>query len=316
MTEDFVYDGLDDSKECAMLTKPDKVKLFTLMGSYPNAMALKDGRIRSDLLEFDFADVKVSNTAFKPLVREAKFDLAEVAIVTFLQAKLYGKPYVLIPATVVGRGQLHTIAYNPERGHLGPGDLNGRTVGVRAYTQTTGTWVRGILAEQYGVDLGTLNWVTFEESHVAEYKDPPNVRRAPEGKQLVQMLLDGELDAAVVGDKFPDPRLKPLIPDAEAANRAWSQTHGGVPINHMLVIREQLAQLRPDLVREVYRVFREAKAASFAEAGVPELDPLRFGIEPNRRSLEIIIDFAVRQGLLPRPFTVDELFTDTMRTLE
>jgi 4,5-dihydroxyphthalate decarboxylase len=299
-----------------MLIKPDKVKLFTLMGSYPNAMALKDGRIRSDLLEFEFADVKVSNTAFKPLVREAKFDLAEVAIVTFLQAKLYGKPYVLIPATVVGRGQLHTIAYNPERGHLGPGDLNGKTVGVRAYTQTTGAWVRGILAEQYGVDLGSLNWITFEESHVAEYQDPPNVRRAPEGKQLVQMLLDGELDAAVVGDKFPDPRLKPLIPDAEAANRAWSQTHGGVPINHMLVIRQELAQSRPDVVREIYRVFREAKEASFTKAGVPELDPLRFGIEPNRRSLEIIIDFAVKQGLLPRPFTVDELFTDTMRALE
>ena len=299
-----------------MLTKPDKVKLFTLMGSYPNAMALRDGRIRSDLLEFDFADVKVSNTAFKPLVREAKFDLAEVAIVTFLQAKLYGKPYVLIPATVVGRGQMHTIAYNPERGQLGPGDLDGKTLGVRAYTQTTGAWVRGILAEQYGVDLGSLNWVTFEESHVAEYQDPPNVRRAPEGKQLVQMLLDGELDAAVVGDRFPDPRLKPLIPDAEAANRVWSQTHGGVPINHMLVIRRELEQSRPDVVREVWRVFREAKAASFAEAGVPELDPLRFGIEPNRRSLEIIIDFAVRQGLLPRPFAVDELFTDTMRTLE
>jgi 4,5-dihydroxyphthalate decarboxylase len=299
-----------------MLTKPDKVKLFTLMGSYPNALALKDGRIRSDLLEFDFADVKVSNTAFKPLVREAKFDLAEVAIVTFLQAKLYGKPYVLIPATMVGRGQLHTIAYNPERGHLGPGDLNGKTVGVRAYTQTTGAWVRGILAEQYGVDLSSLNWITFEESHVAEYQDPPNVRQAPEGKQLVQMLLDGELVAAVVGDKFPDPRLKPLIPDAEAANRAWSQTHGGVPINHMLVIRQELAQSRPDVVREVWRVFREAKEASFAETGVPELDPLRFGIEPNRRSLEIIIDFAVRQGLLPRPFTVDELFTDTMRALE
>src|SRR5579871_5097876 len=166
-----------------MLTKPDKVKLFTLMGSYPNAMALKDGRIRSDILEFDFADVKVSNTAFKPLVRDAKFDLAEVAIVTFLQAYIYGKPYVLIPATVVGRGQLHTIAYNPERGALKPGNLNGKTVGVRAYTQTTGAWVRGILAEQYGVDLGSLNWVTVEESHVAEYQAPPSVRRAPEGKQ-------------------------------------------------------------------------------------------------------------------------------------
>jgi 4,5-dihydroxyphthalate decarboxylase len=299
-----------------MLTKPDKVKLFTLMGSYPNAMALKDGRIRSDILEFDFADVKVSNTAFKPLVRDARFDLAEVAIVTFLQAKLYGKPYVLMPATVVGRGQLHTIAYNPERGHLGPGDLNGKTLGVRAYTQTTGAWVRGILAEDYGVDLSTINWITFEDGHVAEYHDPPNVHRAPEGKQLVQMLLDGEIDAAVVGDKFPDPRLKPLIPEPEAANHAWSQKHGGVPINHMLVIREQLARSRPDVVREVYRVFREAKKAAFTAAGVPELDPWRFGIDANRRSLEIIIDFAVKQGLLPRPFAVDELFTDAMRALE
>jgi 4,5-dihydroxyphthalate decarboxylase len=299
-----------------LLTKPDKIKLFTLMGSYPNAMALKDGRILSDMVGFDFADVKVSNTAFKPLVREAKFDLAEVAIVTFLQAKHYGKPYALIPATVVGRGQLHTIAYNPERGHLGPGDLNGKTLGVRAYTQTTGVWVRGILAEDYDVDIGSINWVTFEEGHVAEYQDPPNVRRAPEGKQLVQMLLDGEIDAAIVGDKFPNPRLKPLIADPEAANRAWSQAHGGVPINHMLVIREHLAQTRPDVVHEIYRLFQKAKEASFAESGVPDLDPLRFGIEANRRSLEIIINFAVQQGLLPRRFTVDELFCDTMRTLE
>src|SRR5580658_10789198 len=119
-----------------MLAKPGKVKLFTLMGSYPNAMALKDGRLASPIVAFDFADVKVSNTAFKPLVREARFDLAEVAIVTFLQARHYGKPYVLIPATVVGRGQLHTIAYNPERGPLTAADLNGKTLGVRAYTQT------------------------------------------------------------------------------------------------------------------------------------------------------------------------------------
>lgn len=299
-----------------MPTTPEKVQLFTLMGGYPNAAALRDGTIRSDLVDLQFADVKVSNTAFKPLVRDAKFDVAELAIVTFLQARHYGKPYVLIPATVVGRGQLHTIAYNPERGRLTPGDLNGKTVGVRAYTQTTGAWVRGILAEDYGVDLASLDWVTFEESHVTEYQDPPNVRRAGEGRQLVQMLLDGELDAAVVGDTYPDPRLKPLIADAEAANRAWSKSHGGVPINHMLVIREELARERPDIVREVYRLFKEAKAAAFAKSGVPEFDPWRFGIEANRASLEIIIDFAVRQGLLPGRLAVDELFTETMRTLD
>jgi 4,5-dihydroxyphthalate decarboxylase len=298
-----------------MLAKSDKVKLFTLMGSYPNAMALKDGRLVSPLVDFDFADVKVSNTAFKPLVREARFDLAEVAIVTFLQARHYGKPYVLIPATVVGRGQLHTIAYNPRRAHLGPGDLNGKTLGVRAYTQTTGVWVRGILAQDYGVDLASLEWITFEEGHVAEYQDPPNVRRADAGKDLVGMLLDGEIDAAIVGDKFPDPRLKPLIPDPETANRKWAESHGGVPINHMLVIREELAEKRPELVREVFRLFLEAKNAAFAETGVPSLDPLRFGIEANRRSLEIIIDFAVKQWLLPRRVAVDDLFGDLMRTL-
>ncbi|HEY2229021.1 MAG TPA: hypothetical protein VGI22_15070 [Xanthobacteraceae bacterium] len=298
-----------------MLTSPDKLKLFTLMGSYPNTMALKDGRVTSSLVELDFADVKVSNTAFKPLVRDAKFDLGELAIVTFLQAKTYGKPYELIPLTVVGRGQLHTIAYNPEHGELGPRDLNGKTVGVRAYTQTTGVWVRGILAQDYGIDLDSIKWVTFEDGHVAEYADPPNVRRAPEGKQLVQMLLDGELDAAIVGDKFPDPRLKPLIPEPEAANRKWSQSHGGVPINHMLVIRESLAKSRPDVVREVYRLFREAKQEELARSGVPALDPWRFGVEANRRSLEIVIDYALRQGLIPRRLAVDDLVGDLMRSL-
>src|SRR5882757_5023620 len=220
-----------------MLTKPDKIKLFTLMGNYPNAMALKEGKLASGIVEFDFA---------------------EVNIVTFLQARTYGKPYALIPATVVGRGQLHTIAYNPERGELKASDLNGKTLGVRAFTQTTGVWVRG-----------SLKWVTFEEGHVAEYADPPNVRRAPEGKQLVQMLLDGEIAAAIVGDKFPDPRLKPLIPEPEAANRQWSESHGGVPINHMLVIREALAKSRPDVVREVYRLFLQAKRQEFGRSGVP-----------------------------------------------
>ena len=292
----------------------EKLKLFTLLGSYPNTTALKNGAVKSDLVEFDFADVKVSNTAFKPLVREAKFDLGELAIVTFLQARTYAKPYVLIPATVLGRGQHHTIAYNPQRGPLRPSDLSGKRVGVRAYTQTTGAWVRGFLADDYGVDTASIRWVTFEDPHLAEYKDPDFVTRAPEGKNLTQMLLDGELDAAIVGDKLPDERLKPLIVDADGVARQWAQTHGGVPVNHMMVVRQSIAQSRPDVVKEIYRVLHESRRAALPAEGGP-LDPWRFGVEANRRSLEIIVDYSFRQKLIPRKFSVDELFDDSMRAL-
>jgi 4,5-dihydroxyphthalate decarboxylase len=296
-----------------VLTRPDKVKLHTLLGSYPNVVALKDGRVKSDLIEFDFPDFPVPNKGFKPLVREHRFDLGELAIVTFLQAKSYGLPYTLIPATVLGRGQLQTVAYNSERGTMKPSDLNGKRFGVRSYTQTTGIWVRGILAEDYGVDWSKVQIITMEDPHVAQYKDPPFVQRAPETKQLPQMLIDGEVDAALIGEKFPDPRFKTLVPDADAANRTWAENNGGVPVNHMLVIRDTIAKSRPDVVEEVFRVFREARQADAGSKGA--LDPYRFGVEANRASLERIIDYAVRQQMIPRKFTVDELFDDTTRKL-
>jgi 4,5-dihydroxyphthalate decarboxylase len=293
-----------------MSAMPEKLKLYTLLGDYPNTAALKAGEVASDLIDFEFADVKVSNTAFKPLVREARFDLGELAIVTYLQAKAYGKPYVLIPATVLGRGQHHTIAYNPERGRLSASDLTGKRVGVRAYTQTTGAWVRGFLADDYKVDPAKIHWITFEDPHLAEYKDPAFVTRAPEGKSMVQMLIDGELDAAIVGDKLPDPRLAPLIEDADSAARKWAETHGGIPINHMMVIRGAIAKSRPDVVKEIYRVLRESRRAVPPPADGGLFDPWRFGVERNRRSLEIIIDYSFRQKLIPRMFSVDELFDD------
>lgn len=296
-----------------MLTRANKLKLHTLLGNYPNVIALKDGRLKSDLVEFDFPDFPIPNRGFKPLVREHKFDLGELAIVTYLQAKSYGLPYVLLPATVMGRGQLHTVAYNSARGTMKPADLNGKKFGVRSYTQTTGIWVRGILAESYGVDWSKVQIITMEDPHVAQYKDPPFVQRAPESKQLPQMLIDGEVDAALIGDKFPDPRFKTLIPDAEAANVEWAKTHGGVPINHMLVMRETIAKERPDIVKEIFRLFRDARQADTASRG--PLDPYRFGVEANRASLERIIDYSYRQQMIPRKFTVDELFDDLTRSL-
>src|SRR5713101_3319708 len=292
------------------MTTATQLKLTTMLGNYPNTKALKSGEIRSDLVDFDFVEVKVANNLFKKVVRDAAYDVAELAIVTYLQAKTYGKPYVLLPAVVVGRGQHHTIAYNAERGVLKPSELAGKRVGVRAYTVTTGTWVRGILAQDYAVDLDKVEWITFEDPHVAEYRDPDLVKRAPPGKELLQMLLDGELDAAVVGDKLPDPRLRHLIPDAEAAARKWAQSHGGVPINHMVVVREELSRSRPDAVQEVFRqLHRSKQGAGLPDAGA--LDPYRFGVEACRPVLEVIIDYCWRQRLLPRRLSVDELFDET-----
>jgi 4,5-dihydroxyphthalate decarboxylase len=298
-----------------MSTTVEKTKLYTLLGSYPNTMALRNGEVTSNVVDLEFADVKVSNTAFKPLVREGKFDVGELAIVTFLQAKANGKPYTLIPATVLGRGQHHTIAYNPQKGPLNASALAGKRVGVRAYTQTTGAWVRGFLADDYAVDPAKIHWVTFEDPHLAEYKDPAFVSRAPEGKALTQMLLDGELDAAIVGDKLPDPRLAPLIPDADAVARKWAQTHGGVPVNHMMVVRDTISKSRPDVVNEIYRMLRDSRCAVEPPPDNSVLDPWRFGVEANRRSLEIIIDYSFRQKLIPRLFSVDELFDDHTRAL-
>jgi 4,5-dihydroxyphthalate decarboxylase len=296
-----------------MPEKLPPLTLQTLLALNQHTRALRSGELQSPLVNFDFADVKTVNKMFKALVREQRFDLGELAIVTFLQAKAYGKPYVLLPAVAVARGQHHTIFFNPERGPLNPGDLNGRRVGVRAYTQTTGTWVRGFLQEDYGVDFKSIHWITFEAPHVAEYTDPPWVQRAPEGKQLLQMLLDGEIDAAIFGSENPEGTpLQPLIPDAAEVAAHWAEKHGGVPINHMMVIKEAITEARPDVVREVYRMLKESTAAGPSKG----TGALRFGVEAARKSLETIIRYSECQGLIQRRFSVDELFDDVTRSLD
>ena len=289
------------------------VTLHSLLGNHPGTEALKAGRISSPLVAFEYADVKVINTQFKALVREAKYDFGELAIATYLQGYEYGKPYVLLPITIMGRGQHHTLFYNADRGPLAPRELNGKRVGVRAYTVTTGAWVRGFLAEDYGVDLRSITWVTFEDPHLAEYREPANASRAPEGKTPKQMLLDGEIDAAILGDVAEEGPIKHMIPNHAAEGQRWARAHGGVPINHMAVIRRSIAQSQPDVVREVYRMLRESRAAAALPAG-PD-DPLRVGVAANRASLEQMTAYAFQQALISRRPTADELFADAIRIL-
>jgi 4,5-dihydroxyphthalate decarboxylase len=269
--------------------------LSTLMGEYP---ITKQFHTHTD--KFAFAAVKSNPaSAFKRVVRDLEFDVAEMAIITHLIAKAHGKPYRLLPFVVLARFQHPFLVYNAARGELAPEDLHGKRVGVRSYSVTTGAWIRHILAEDHRVDLARIRWITFEEAHVAEFRDPPNVQRAPAGKEIMAMLRSGELDAAIVGAIPKDENIKPLIPDPEAAGRRWAEKHGAIQLNHLVVVKESVSR---DMADEVYRLLVESRKA----AGNPPMLP--HGLEANRRNLEVAIDCAYRQALIPRRFTVDELF--------
>jgi 4,5-dihydroxyphthalate decarboxylase len=280
------------------------MRLRTLLGDHPCTIALKNGSIKSDLVEFDFVQYSPANKGFKPMVREQAFDVSEMAIVTYLMAKSFDKPMVLLPDVVLARFQHAHALYNSTKGKLAPADLNGKRVGIRSFTTTTGAWLRGILANDHGVDLDSIDWVTFEDAHVAEFRD--TTKRAPAGKQIVQMLIDGELDA-VLGEKSDHPDLKPLFADVVAEEEAWFARHRVVPINHMVVVSRTLSNEHPDAVREVHRMLTESAAASPAAP--------RFGPEEKRRSLELIIGYSAEQNLIPRAFTVGELFDDVTRAI-
>ena len=288
-----------------MAKNPELLRLRTLLGDYRNTAALKSGAVHSPHLAFDYADVKLPQTAFKAVVR-GEFDVAELAIVTYLQALAHGKPVTLLPTVVMAIPPHPCLAYNAVHGVLRPGDLPGRRVGIRAHSVTTVTWVRGILANDYGVDLDQVQWVSFEDPHVPECVEPPNVIRAPAGKTLLGMLRAGELDAGVVSVRDQeDGRLQPVIPDPEAALQAWCARYRVRPLNHVVVIHRDLARAEPWVAGEVVRLLQQSAAAA---PDMPGADSIQSGVEALRPSLDLIIHYAYQQGLIPRRFAVDDLF--------
>jgi 4,5-dihydroxyphthalate decarboxylase len=289
--------------------------LDACFGTYPHTQPLKNGDIKSDRVVLRLTEVSPVYKAFFMMAREQKFDVSEMALVTYLQAKAYGKPIMLMPATMYGRFQHGTMLHNSERGTLTPDMLPGRRVGVRSFAQTTGCWLRGILWKDYGLDLSKVKWVTFEDAHLAEFRDPPGVERAAAGKDMTKMVLDGELDAAIFGSNVPpDPRLKSVIPDPDGAAREWYRKHATVPINHMVVVKSALSKSDPDAVREVYRMLRASKTA----AGLPKpgaIDTIPFGFDAVKPALELMSSYALEMKIIPRRYSVEELFDDTTRAL-
>ena len=287
--------------------------LRTNLADYPVTLALKQGTVSSDRVSLQFCGPKTAHDGFKAMLREGAFDAGELAIVTYLQAKAYGKPWVMLPTPISGRFQHHCIGYNVEYGELKPKDIEGRRVGVRTYAQTTGLWVRGVLQHEYGVDLNKVTWLTVDESHLTEYRDPANSERLPPGSKIDQMMLKGELAAAILGVDMPkDPRVRTLVPDAHAEAEKWYQREGVLPINHMFVVHEDISRQRPEVVREIFRMIVASRAAA-PQAAAAFIPPL--GLEANRKGLEMAIEWSFEQKIIPRRLKVDELFDDTTANL-
>jgi 4,5-dihydroxyphthalate decarboxylase len=303
----------------------------TALATYPHTQALKDGTVAPRTCRFEFEEVPVIVKAFRRMVRGLEFDVSEMAITTYLTAKSHGKRFTALPVFPMRAFHHGAILYNVKSDIRTPKDLEGKKVGVnRGYTVTTGLWARSILQHEYGVDLKKITWVLSGDEHVAEFQPPPNVIKAEEGRTLEEMLLAGEL-AAANGIQTTSPDIRPLLPNANTLGLERLRSGGLYPINHTVVVRDDLLAERPDLAADLFDAFVRAKQVyveklkrgiaepspadqTFAAVMQVTGDPLPYGVAPNRRELEAIIQYSVEQGILRAPLRNEDVFA--MGTLD
>jgi 4,5-dihydroxyphthalate decarboxylase len=317
-----------------MATATTTTVLKTAIRTYGYTKALKDGTVTVPGLQLEHIEVNPIIAAFRRMCRGLEFDVCEMAITTYLTAKAFHKPFTALPVFVLRQFHHAPIVYNAQSGVQSPKDLEGKKVGVRAYTVTTGVWARGILATEYGVDLSKVTWVLADEEHVEEYHRayPANVVYQA-GANLAQMLASGELAAAIGIGPVEAPHVKPLIAHASEAEAAWYQKTGIYPINHTVVVKDTLLQADPTLAPRLFTAFKEAKAVFLQQlkSGAPLSgeeqalaqrrsvvgpDPLPYGLVPNRQAMEAVIRFAQAQHILPRPVRPEEVFASNTLDLE
>jgi 4,5-dihydroxyphthalate decarboxylase len=317
-----------------MATATDTAVLKTAIATYPHTKALKDGSVTAPGLQFESIEVSPIVAAFRRMCRGLEFDVSEMAMTTYLTARAYHKPFTALPVFVLRQFHHSPIVYHVKSGVTSPKDLEGKKVGVRAYTVTTGVWARGILATEYGVDLSKVTWVLNDEEHVAEYHKayPANVI-CQAGANLGAMVASGELAAAIGVGRGDSPDVKPLIPNAREAEADWYRKTGIYPINHTVVVKDSLLQADPTLAPRLFNAFKEAKAvflqrlSSGAELSGEEQtlaqrrsvvgdDPLPYGLARNRKAMEGVIQFAQAQKILPRQVKPEEMFASNTLDLE
>jgi 4,5-dihydroxyphthalate decarboxylase len=305
----------------------ERLRLKTAFATRGHTRALKNGTVQPRTFDFEFEEVPALIQAFRRMVRGLEFDISEMAITTYICARAHGKAFTALPIFPMRAFHHGAIVCNTKAGIGTPKDLEGKRVGVnRGYTVTTGLWARSILQHQYGVELSRVTWVLSGDEHVAEYRPPANVVPLEKGPTLEDLLVSGEIPAAI-GVQVDSPDVRPLIPNAHEAGLEALRTRGLYPINHTLVVRNELLDAHPDLAPGIFNAFAEAKRLyleRMAEGRLDEAspddnlfrrvmemtgsDPLPYGIERNRRMLEAVIQYSVEQGIIAAPVEVESLF--------
>jgi 4,5-dihydroxyphthalate decarboxylase len=316
------------------------VRLSMAIAEHPHTSAIRSGAIPVAGVDPEIITVKPQIGAFRRMVRDLEFDVCELAPTTYIIARAYGAPFIALPLFVVRRFHHSGLLVRPDAGIKTPKDLEGKQVGVRAYSVTTGVWTRQVLIDEFGVDNDKITWVVDDEEHVQALKLPSNVIHCPEGSSLAEMIAKNEIqagfDAAAgigrtgaptggwqeVEANYPD-----LFPNAEELEAEYFARTGIYPMHGTIVIKEDVLKANPWVARSIYDAFVTAKEEWLAKLDAGEAtdavskrydglrkivghDPMPYGIEANRATIEALEQTAFKQGLTPRRMSMEELFVD------
>ena len=299
--------------------------LNTAIADYGHTIPLKDGSVGSPMFQMANNEISPVPMIFRRMVRSLEFDVAEMALATYLCSKAHGKRFTALPVFLTRDFYHGMVSYNVNSGIESPTDLEGKRVGVRSYTFTPGVWTRGILSSVYGVDLSAVTWALSGDEHVAEYEAPSNVVSS-DSDDLGQMLLSGEIDAAIGAPPVDSADIRPLFSDAAELDAKWHGETGVYPISHLLVVKDELMESVGGIVSELFGVFCEARddyarrlqSGDTSAPGTAQLlrmaeivgndAALSYDFEGARKTLETFIGFNVEQGVIPSAVEPEDLF--------
>lgn len=321
-----------------MATTP---RLKIALATYGHTAAIKDGRVKIEGVDPDFVEVVPIIGAFRRMVRDLEFDVCEMAPTTYMIARGLGAPFIALPVFLMRRFHHGGLVCRPDSGIRTPKDLEGKKVGVRAYSVTTGVWTRGIFVNEYGLDSSKVTWVVDDEEHVTSLKLPPNVVHAPDRKSLAGMMASGEISAAFTGNAGigragsptgnwqqtgPSETYPELIADVAQTEADWFKRTGIYPIHGSVVVKTEVLGKHPHVAKSLVDAFVAAKAIYMdrLKSGQGDTaddkkyrglmpvvgDPLPYGMKDNAASIEAMLTYGLQQGLIPRRMALNEVFVD------